>query len=171
MFSRKEKSASSMLSVMTPPSCPVMTGASSVLFRKRNVRPLSGRAARFTTGSLSAYSVYNRRRFAASMRRQASALAGSERSGITDDSSQERQYAASAPPLTSQLHASPSSALRQRRSPGLSVASFAASGSYASTPPQLTHKLFSKYRVCWQWSQLKSFIPHNLQHRPRRVKT
>src|SRR4029079_4780946 len=135
-----------------------MTGASLLPRRNWNARPECGCVARFNTGSPRAYNVYSSRRFAASMRRQATAFAGSERSGITVDNSQDWHKAVWSPPVTSQLQASFWKALLHRRSPGLYTASCAVTGLYASARPQLTQRLFSKYRVWWQLSQLKSFM-------------
>ena len=94
-----------------------MTGSSSLPLRNRNSSPLSGDDSRLTTGSPSEYSVYNKRRLAASMRRHACSFAGSDRSGITADRAQERQYS-SPSSLVSQLQASRSLPFRHRRSAG-----------------------------------------------------
>ena len=52
---------------------------------------------------------------------------------------------------------------------GRKVTSRERSGQYPSFSPQLTHELFSKYRVCWQLSQLNSFMPRTMRIAQARV--
>src|SRR4051812_16720837 len=149
---------------MSPSSCPVTTG-SSTLDNRSNARPCSGSTSRPTTGRRSASSWKTRRRLAASVLAKASSPTRSSSAGRVRVSAQHAHSPEGAPSSTSQVQAARPRLAQIRCVRPAGVTYVAVTGSRATTrassrenasaAPHETQTEFSKKTSWLQTSQAK----------------